>query len=335
MEKVWSICFNIRPIIPYSSFLSSGARSRWNSLSSSTGLTFFRSAVGHRKSGQKLISPYVCDKNKISCLSDISKGDILSYKYFLIPHYAIVTEVHAENEKIGSIRCVHYGLKNWNVFGTREVIEEYLKVDLNKDSIYVLDCKHLNRYPPEKTIERVRKRVGERKWNGVSNRAVHLCFWASVRQDTDASMVKTHCNDVGTSKSNHKSSLKLKDKDVHLREEVQLGHVVEYTQRSDKSCEKENDEKVKVIGIVVCLEGTGDRKFQMQLIFYKNKCSERKKCNVDLNKDRLIIKMYHPAHCYTMVERVQRACEGWGKSTEYKENNNFIESCILKNVKQI
>lgn len=112
--------------------------------------------------------------------------------------------------------------------------------------------------------------------------------------------MNTHCI-VVTSKSNHRSSLKLTDKEVHLREELQEGHFVEYWKRSDKSS---NNEKDHVTGIVVSLVGRNDRKFQMHLISYQNKFSKHKEWDVNLNTE------YHPAHCYTMDKRVQRAFEG-------------------------
>jgi hypothetical protein len=68
---------------------------------------------GIGKVRRALMSPYECEKVPALKLSDLNVGSMIAFNYFGFQHFAIITEVHEENEDstIGKIRCVHYGLK--------------------------------------------------------------------------------------------------------------------------------------------------------------------------------------------------------------------------------
>ncbi|XP_053387353.1 uncharacterized protein LOC128551063 [Mercenaria mercenaria] len=280
-----------------------------------------------------LMSPYACDEIKVTHLSQITPGTMISFNYFRIPHYAIVTGKHVGNEEsqIGRITCVHYGLRGFNVFGTREVLEESFEFNVkeNTKNVKMIECRQLKTFPPDVIVERVRARIGEKTWS-FSNRSDHLCFDTIVREDNcpcfetkvqEGSSQEKHesrPNEIAKSKSKHKSSFYVGKREIHLRNDLQTGHIVEYKGQS---------------GIVVLLEDIekgGEQSFKMELIVYKNYCAISKTYTVNLKKERLFIIKYHPSHCCPMNERVQRARERQGIECNFWPANGFLESCILK-----
>jgi hypothetical protein len=78
---------------------------------------------------------------------------------------------------------------------------------------------------------------------------------------------------------------------------VRLGDVVKYGGRN---------------GIEVYLDDIPQceaQEFVMELMVYRNYNVIREKKTVNLRQKRLFVKNYHPAHCCSMSDRVQRACE--------------------------
>jgi hypothetical protein len=87
-------------------------------------------------------------------------------------------------------------------------------------------------------------------------------------------------------------------------------------------------------GIVVYLDDIPQceaQEFEIELIVYRNYYAIREKKTVNLRKKRLFVKNYHPAHCCSMEDRVQRACEKENTKCKYWLEETFFESCILKN----
>ncbi|XP_060565658.1 uncharacterized protein LOC132724731 [Ruditapes philippinarum] len=282
---------------------------------------------GIGKVRRTLMSPYECEKVPVLTLSDLNVGSMITFTYFGFQHFAIVTEVHEETDDstIGTIKFVHYGLKSLNIFRKRHVMEELIRVDLNKASkkLKMVDCKHLNSYPSHQVVQRVKQRVGETNWNAVSNRSDHLCFWALVKQEKELENSNTNAENtenIGETKTKHKSSLCTGQTEVHVREEVRLGDVVKYG---------------GVNGIVVNLDDITQcdaQEFEMELMVYRNYYVIREKKTINLRQKRLSVKNYHPAHCCSMSDRVQRACEKENTKCNYWLEESFFESCILKNI---
>ena len=262
-----------------------------------------------------LQSPFVVDKNEIKQLSIVEIGDVVLLKYYGIEHAMIVTEVHEEDADSikGRIRGVHYGLPN--IFGTREIMEEYFTIDLSKSSVKVFDCSHLLTNTPERTVMLARKRVGERKWALTSNRSDHFCFWAKVRQRPREICENWDNGDIGPSSTENLSSLFLEEKEVHVEDDLRVGDVV----------------KFKKHGILVGIaDSVGDRKFKIEMIVYDRCWYCRKRTyEVDLNKDSIVIERYHPAHCHPFPVRVERANRLKDKKGSWWTDKGFIEHCIM------
>ncbi|XP_053387572.1 uncharacterized protein LOC123542189 [Mercenaria mercenaria] len=269
-----------------------------------------------------LRSPYACDKIEVKHLSQITPGSMISFKYFRIPHFAIVTEKHVESaeSKIGTITCVHYGLKGLNVFGTREVIEESFELDVNDNikNVKLVDCRQLKTFPPDDIVKRVRARIGEKTWKPFSNRSDHLCFDTIVIEGNDGDSHSARSKMIGKSSSKHKSSFYVGKKEIHLRSDLHIGHIVKYKGH---------------VGIVVRLEDVtegGEQNFKMDMIVHWDSWVIRKRFSVDLKNERLLIMKYNPAHCCPMDDRVQRARQIEGELSEFRTGKDFLENCILK-----
>ena len=266
-------------------------------------------------------SPFIVDKKEVRQISEVEIGDAALLKYYGIEHAIIVTEVHEEgtDSMKGRIRGVHYGLPN--IFGRREVMEEYFTIDLTKSTLKRFDCSHLLTNTPETTVQRARKRVGEKKWALASNRSDHFCFWAKVQQRPSGICENWDNGDLeGSSTStNNLSSLHLEQKEVHLENDLVLGDVIKYKQ----------------VGILVGkinLDPGRGRQLKIEMIVYDLGWYCRKKVHiVDLNKDSIVIERCHPAHCHPMAVRVERAKSLEDTHGPWWTDKGFIEHCIMLN----
>jgi hypothetical protein len=270
---------------------------------------------------KSLQSPFEIDKKEIKQLSEVKKGDIVLLKHIkAAEHAVIVTEVHVRNDDPlkGVIQGVHY--KKQSLFGNHKVMEEYFPMNLNQSAIKIFDCKRLLTYSPEETVILARLRIGETKWKLTSNNDKHLCFWAKVRTRPRRDYESFHNMDRDVLRIHQLSSLYLGEKDVHLEKDLYLGDVIKYKQ----------------LGILVgnvSLDGGLGRRFQIEMMVYNwwYHCI-KKTYIVDLNKDSIIIKRYHPSHCYPMTIRVTRAKQLENKRCVWWTNRGFIEH-VLKRVK--
>lgn len=264
---------------------------------------------------QALQSPMRYQKTKIDSLYSLNVGDIISLLYYKIPHDLIVTEVHADNEWVGRIRCIHYGLPN--LFGTREIIEEYLDINLNKKQVHLYDLSHIRQFSGEEVVSRARKRVGETKWNITSNTSSHLCRWAILKYKTTESC----CTEISL-KANPSSTLLVEEKEVHLFKDLQKGDVVNY----------------RGLGVVVDLrsmDGGNDREFELDLIIYDVRWLDyevhERTFRVNLHKERLYVKHFHPSLCHSMETRMQRAEKLVGTKGKRRKIVESVENCIVRN----
>ncbi|XP_053390763.1 uncharacterized protein LOC128553613 [Mercenaria mercenaria] len=282
---------------------------------------------GITKVVKALRSPYACDEIEVKHLSQITPGSMISFKYFGISHYAIVTgKLECDESEIGVIRCVHYGLKSFNVFGTRKVLEEYFELNMNENirNVKLIDCRHLKTFPPDVVVSRAKARIEETKWSVLSNRSDHLCFDTLVQEENEQNIHQPESDSIDNSKSKHKSSFYIGKKEIHLRSDLQIGHIVKF---------KIGTKFWATNGIVVWLEDKdkcSEQAFKMDLIVYRDYWAIRRKYSIDLKRDRLFIRKYHPAHCCPFDNRVNRALQKEGKKGDFWTENGFLRSCILK-----
>ena len=272
------------------------------------------------KIAQKFQSPLQLDRKQISALTELNRGDIVNFKYYKVPHYFIVTDVKKSPHPLacGKLKCIHYALPGFCSKGI--VTEEVFDIDVNKISVKRIDFGNLNTYSSREVVRRARKRVGETKWNAASNRSDHLCHWAKVdlRQlETNACLSEKI--EEGDSNSKTLSSLLIETKEVHLMQEIHRGDVIQLHGESvfrDK-------------GILVGLTDLRDgRKFELQIIMSKDRVRLVREI-VDLDKHKLFVRRYHPAHCVPMEERAQRAHENVDKPSKHWFQFGFIKDCLL------
>ena len=270
------------------------------------------------KSTKKFQSPLQLEGKQISALTELNRGDIVNFKYYKLPHYFIVTDMvkSAQSSTSGKLKCIHYALPS--IFSKRVVTEEVFDIDVNKMSVKRTDFGDLKTYSSREVVRRARKRVGETKWNTASNRSDHLCHWAKM----DLRQLKTNAYlseeiEVGDSKSKTLSSVFTETREIHLMQEIDRGDVIQLHGTSflrDK-------------GIVVDFTDLRDgRKFELQVIMLKDRVRFVRE-TVDLDKHKLFVRRYHPAHCVSMDERAQRALAMVGNNGWFQ--SRFIEDCIL------
>ena len=264
---------------------------------------------------KKFQSPLQGEGKEISRLSELHRGDVVSFSYYKLKHYLVVTEVNPDpiSQTQGVIHCVHYSLPN--LTGTRIIAEESFDIDLKKKPIKKYDCGPLNVFPANEIVRRVRTRIDETKWNMASNRSDHLCHWAVTDQSHTESDDSLEANqDVGDSKSKVLSSSFLEKRTVHLMEELQLGDIVEFDGNK---------------GILVGLTDLGGgRSFELEMVLKKDLIRLNNE-TVNLNTDSLVVHLYHPAHCYPMQERMDRALAMRDKPSLCWTQSGFLEECIL------
>lgn len=264
---------------------------------------------------KKFQSPLQAEGKAISKISELQRGDVVSFSYYKLKHYLVVTEVDPDPDSHtqGVIHCVHYSLPN--LTGTRIIAEESFVIDLKNKPIKKYDCGPLNLFPANEIVRRIRTRIGETKWNMASNRSDHLCHWAVTDQSDAESDDRLETNqDVGYSQSRVLSSSFLEKRTVHLMEELQLGDIVEFGGNK---------------GILVGLTDLrGGRSFELEMVLKKDLIRLDKE-TVDLNTDTLIVHLYRPAHCYPMQERIDRALAMRDKPSSCWTQSGFLEECIL------
>lgn len=266
---------------------------------------------------KKFQSPLHAEGKEITSVSELSVGDVVSFSYYKLKHDLVVTEVHPDPYVVtqGVIYCVHYSLPK--LTGTRIIVEEPFDVDLQKKPIKKYDLGRLNVFPANEIVRRVRIRKDETNWS-LTNRSDHLCHWAMTDQSQPENNDCLETEDeLGESKSRAKSSPLIEKRQIHQMEELQIGDVVEFGGNK---------------GILVGLADLrGGRKFDLEMAIQKGRKGRIRvnKETIDLNTDTVTVHLYHPAHCYPMQERNDRALGMRDKSTYCWTQSGFIDECVL------
>ena len=275
---------------------------------------------------KSLASPLQCDKKEIKLISELKPGDVISFRYYMFDHNLVVTKVFPDPKTPtkGIIRCIHYNFPG--PFSRRMITEEDFEKDLTETTVKVLDFGIQDTYSGDDVVRRAIARKGEKKWDSTTNRSDHLCYWAKVKDENASKLsyieTSTDDSDKGGSNSSPLGSALIDVKRVHLMKEIQPGDVV---QIFGDGCHRN---KVMLIGLK---EKRTDREFDMDVIRLKGRKAQREKYTMNLDKDSLFVRRYHPAHCYSMEERVKRALNLGGKRSERMTELGLLEEdCILK-----
>ncbi|CAC5368168.1 unnamed protein product [Mytilus coruscus] len=174
-----------------------------------------------------LSSPFSIDRVKVTNLGKIRIGDVLSHLYYgVIQQTSIVSEVQTKKDKQtkGWIRLIHYGLST--LFGTK-IVEEYVEIDTDKSSIYLLDCNPLCTFPADIVVSRARSRIGETKWALFSNRSDHFSYWAKVQQYNNDIFDEISYQDIRRPMEKIEASLFIENREIHNVGDIRIGDIVQ------------------------------------------------------------------------------------------------------------
>ncbi|XP_052073066.1 uncharacterized protein LOC127711155 [Mytilus californianus] len=249
------------------------------------------------------------EEGKVTRLDQIGVGDVISQRSHesLYPnhmnHKRIVTEVrniNRQNTK-GCIRFVHYGYSD--LTGKRKVVEEELEVDIDKSSIYLVDYKTPS-FPPGDVVRRAKSRIGETKWDIISNRSDHLANWAKCRQNKDETFRLR------------------KQREVHHMNDLQKGDVVTSRVFGEIG-------NTGILSSMRYLDDSKTRTFEIEVFTYTfSRRITRRNYTIDLNKDRLYVKCYDPEKCTSFERRLQNARDKEEKICSWWTTAGFIENCL-------
>ena len=120
---------------------------------------------------------------RVCSFSEIKPGDCIIYKYWNLPHDAVVVAAEPlqtkENDK-GFITVVHYALDG--IFATRYIKKEKVLFNLSKQSVVVKSFPGKVVYPDEVVVQRAISREGEQKFHIFGNISSDFVHWAKVVQ---------------------------------------------------------------------------------------------------------------------------------------------------------
>lgn len=269
-----------------------------------------------------LSTPFSVDRMKVTSLCHISIGDVILQRYCGVKHTSIVTNVKTEHDKLtkGRIRLIHYGCSG--LFKTRKIIEEWVEVDIDKSTIYLLVCESLCTFPADVVVKRARCRIGETKWDIFSNRSDHFSYWAKVDLNNDDIFDEISYEEIRRPLSRTKASFFIEKREIHQIKDLKTGDVV-------KSVVLGIIDNTGILSSIKYLDCPTGRKFEIEVYTYTFLWTvTRQKYTIDLNKDRLFVKVYTPTQCQTMEQRVKNAKDIEGMTGSWWTTEGFIEHCI-------
>ena len=119
------------------------------------------------------------DWTKVADLRHIKRGDhVARRKWYGVWHHAIVVDVPDAGQ---TLTVVHYngGLPRLNGHFA-SVRRETIDVDPTKEDVYRVDYPAADRCPVEAVIQRACERLGEAKYNPLTNNCEHLARWCKT-----------------------------------------------------------------------------------------------------------------------------------------------------------
>lgn len=268
------------------------------------------------------IKPLGCIK--VLRMDQIGIGDVMLQRingFECLSHTSIVTDVKIinDNQTKGCVRHIHYAASS--LCGTKEIVEEDIEVDLEKSFIYLVHSKKPS-YPADDVVSRARIRIGETKWNMISNRSDHVACWAKFRQYENKTIDESCDEDGRTSLARTNSSRFPETREIHRIEDVRIGSVV----KSDVFGQIHD---TGILSSVLSLDDANGRKFEIKL--YKCTFSRRVCCQkftIDLKKDRLYEKLYDPVQCQSTEQRLKNARHLVNEKGLWWTTNGFIKHCV-------
>jgi hypothetical protein len=110
-------------------------------------------------------------------MNNLSPGDVIRFRYCGLPHEAVLVRI-AQAEDI-TLNVIHYNYAG--MFGTREIVNEEMVFKLSDENMHIHDYGNVEVYERDEVVRRAEERVGEQKFNMVTNRSSHLAKWCKIK----------------------------------------------------------------------------------------------------------------------------------------------------------
>ena len=140
---------------------------------------------------------------RVVSFSEINPGDCVNYRYWSLPHDAVVVDVipgHAKGNNEGKLVVVHYALDS--LFGTRYIKRERVYFNLLKNIVYLKSFPGCVVYPNELVVQRALSRVDECKFHVMGNISSDVVQWAKVVQTPCIVTITTNNDNVNVDYTN-------------------------------------------------------------------------------------------------------------------------------------
>ncbi|KAL3883716.1 hypothetical protein ACJMK2_029952 [Sinanodonta woodiana] len=301
----------------------------WDIISGCIGIAFYLLIENITKfKRKKYIKSYPDVNLKVERISDINIGDVISLNYEGSNYYIIVTDLisekrkHNKKETRGKLSGIFYDSPC--LFSSGTIKEHSFKLDLTRHKVMYVDYVQFETHPSDMVVARARKRIGEKKWDWFSNRSLHLCHWAKVKEIRFKAPRKSQKETGPIPDIDVRSSLLIEIDEVRIREDIRKGDIVDiqlFGPFTDS-------------GIVVdIVNSTQDQIFTMDVVLKKGfvrSVVKMVRFNVDLRVNRIWIHRYHPVHCFSRETCIERARKKIDEACGQWTQTRFIRDCIIE-----
>ncbi|CAG2239329.1 unnamed protein product [Mytilus edulis] len=266
-------------------------------------------------------SPFSGLEVQIKKLTELKRGDVITFYYWGLKHDGIVSNVEIDTgDNKDRLTIVHY---SWpSLISGRKIVEEEIEINLTKNKVLRHDYSGYTVHHPDEVIRRARMRIGETKFAVFSNRSSHFCFWAKVNEtpnDHDLNIKHNLSSQLQYDRpfSRNQGDLKLpqvyidhrrgklistniyEKRHVRIRSEIKLGDVIEfefnYGLLHKAICTSIKSSKLSSI-------------VQLTIVHYGSSYTVVEETrSFDLNRDTINVYLYHPLHRFERKDVIRRA----------------------------
>lgn len=260
----------------------------------------------------------------ITSLTDLEPGDAFIYKYWGLPHEAIVVDVKTDEETIsatGTIEFVHYGLEN--IFATRKIVVETKSFNVKQTKLQRKCFDGYYTYPKEISVMRAKSRLGELRFNSVYNKSSDFVFWCKIIQEPSVFVLKspTKANNVDISEN-----LVVFPHSGKVMEQFQENWIKTWSELAIGSV-------IKVCGKLGILENLYEASNKIGVIYYNKskKQIESQQFNIDLkkSKERIFVYWCDPRKCYLPHNIITRAKFEF-RNSKFTSDWDFCKYVVMK-----
>ncbi|KAK3082478.1 hypothetical protein FSP39_025356 [Pinctada imbricata] len=141
---------------------------------------------------------FAAKKKPINALSEVKKGDLITFPYWYFDHNAIVMETHAEgpqnrHKKVG-LTIAHYAF--CGPFQHHTIILERRSFNLDGSvTVTMYESPEYNVFSPDETVERAKKRINEQQYTYFANNSSHFARWCKLKRTKSISLSQYRLGD--------------------------------------------------------------------------------------------------------------------------------------------